>query len=259
MCDGLDRAPHIEVCMAGNTFEIARCTGCDFIFVVNPGPLTFHPVQEAPAEVPERPRHRQIKRVCDHVLKQGARAGGTYLVVEVGAGWGGLAQVFSRDRRYRFVGFEPSASRAAYCRARGFDVREGLFVGHESAGVADAVIFDNVLEHVEDPETLVRKAVASLREGGLLVVIVPNLNDVRRFHRAWRKRHYWRPHNHINYFSGRDLKRLFRRHGLKHRFFGLEAVGKMGDDLGLLPRVLADLAGLHVLGLNCYGIKSGSG
>ncbi|MGH8129989.1 MAG: class I SAM-dependent methyltransferase [Steroidobacteraceae bacterium] len=231
---------------------------CGFVFVVNPGAQTFHAVQDAPTEVPERARHRQIKRVCDHVLAQGAGTGGTHLVLEVGAGWGGLAQVFSRDGRYRYVGFEPSASRAAYCRARGFDVREGLFGGRESAGAADAVILDNVLEHVENPEALVREAIASLSEGGVLIVIVPNLNDIRRIHRPWRERHYWQPHCHINYFSARDLEQLFRRNGLGRRFFGLEAVSRTGDDIGLLPRVLADMAGLHVLGLNCYGVKSGS-
>ncbi len=137
-------------------------------------------------------------------------------------------------------------------------MREGLFGGSESAGTADAVIFDNVLEHVQDPRTLVREAVASLREGGVLIVIVPNLNDIRRFHRHWRERHHWQPHCHINYFSSGDLDRLFGRHGMKFRYFGLEAAGRTGDDIGLLPRVLADMVGLHLFGLNCYGVKSSS-
>jgi SAM-dependent methyltransferase len=259
MCGELEFEPHVAINRGGNEFDIARCIACCFVFVVNPSAKTFHLVQQAPGKVPEKARHRQIKRVCDHVFARRALPGSAFSVVEVGAGWGGLAQVFSRDGQYRYIGFEPSAARAAYCRARGFDVREGLFGGFESAGVADAVIFDNVLEHVEDPETLVRGAAASLREGGVLIVIVPNLNDVRQFHKPWRERHHWQPHCHINYFSSGDLDRLFGRHGLKCRFFGLEAAGVAGDDIGLLPRIVADMVGLHLFGLNCYGIKSSSG
>lgn len=138
------------------------------------------------------------------------------------------------------------------------EVRHGLFDGPDSIGIADAIIFDNVLEHVNDPDSLVGSAAASLREGGLLIVIVPNVRDVRRLNRAWRERHHWQPHCHINYFSAGDLDRLFARHGLSLRFFGLEAVGGVNDDFELVPRVIADAVGVHMLGLNRYGVKSAS-
>jgi SAM-dependent methyltransferase len=229
------------------------------VFVENPGSHTFKSVQTEPFKVPERARHRQIKRICDHLMTRRTPSREPFRIVEVGAGWGGLAQVFARDSRYQYVGFEPSASRAAYCRARGFDVREALFNDCVDANSADGVVFDNVLEHVENPDALVRAARTALIENGVLVVIVPNLNDIRQLNRGWRQRHHWQPHCHINYFSARDLGSLFERHGLKCRFFGFEAIGKLGDDVSLLPRVMADSVGLHVLGLNCYGIKSNSG
>ena len=258
MCGERPTLPETEIGYRGVEFAIERCAACDFLYVTNPSGTTFDHVQEPPIEVPEKARHRQIKRVCDAALKAGDPPDGALRVVEVGAGWGGLAQVFARDAAWHYTGFEPSAARAAFGRARGFDVREGLFDASGAAGIADAIVFDNVLEHVEDPRALVRDAMASLREGGVLVVIVPNRNDVRRFHAAWRRRHYWQPHCHINYFSRRDLDRLFAAHGMQLRFFGFEAVGGPSDDVGLLPRVVADRLGIHVLGLNAYGIKPGS-
>ena len=185
----------------GLRFSIDRCISCGFVYVTNPSGTTFDHEQVAPLAVPEKPRHRQIKRICDVVVARRAPSGAVHRVVEVGAGWGGLAQVFARDGAWRYTGFEPSAARAAFGRARGFDVRAGLFDASGAAGVADAVVFDNVLEHVNDPRKLVRDAVASLRAGGVLIVIVPNRHDLRRFHPAWRDRHYWQPHCHINYFS----------------------------------------------------------
>lgn len=259
MCGTKERASYLQTPRGETTFEIARCNGCNFIFVANPQGETFHAVQAAPAEVPERARHRQIKRVCDHVLIRRSPAEKIHDVVEVGAGWGGLAQVFARDDRYRYVGLEPGADRAAFCRSRGFDVRQGLFQGPESAGLADAIIIDNVLEHVEHPDDLVRAAASSLREAGMLVIVVPNARDIRQFHRPWRERHHWQPHCHINYFSAHDIGQLFARHGVSCRFFGLEAIGGIGDDIELVPRVLADMIGLHLFGLNCYGIKLAPG
>jgi SAM-dependent methyltransferase len=259
MCGSVECTPHRLVERRGIRFRIVRCAACRFVFVANPAEPTFSHGETEPRAVPERSRHRQIKRVCDHVLERHAGTERTRRVIEIGAGWGGLAQVFARDPRYHYLGFEPSPGRAAFCRARGFDVRDERFLGPESAGIADAVIFDNVLEHVADPVGLVGAAVASLAPAGVLVVIVPNLNDVRRFSPAWRDRHLWQPHCHVNYFSSADLARLFERHALARRYFGLEAIGGPGDDLGLLPRVAADIAGFHALGLNCYGVKPGAG
>ena len=257
MCGTRDTVPGHALTYGGLPFSIDRCAACDFLYVTNPSGTTFDHVQEAPAVVPEKPRHRQIKRICDAVLKPGAAADAVHQVIEVGAGWGGLAQVFSRDGGWRYTGFEPSAARAAFGRSRGFDVREGLFDSSGAAGIADAIVFDNVLEHVEEPRALVRDAARALRRGGVLVVIVPNRHDLRRFHPAWRERHYWQPHCHINYFSRGDLDRLLGAHAMRPRFFGFEAMGGLRDDAGLLPRVIADRLGLHLLGLNVYGVKPG--
>ena len=125
-------------------------------------------------------------------------------------------------RRYRYIGFEPSTARAGFCRAHGFDVREaslprtGLDRRCRRRG-----------RHRQRARARDRSrraataAVAALRPGGLLIVIVPNVHDVRQLQPRWRNRHHWQPHCHINYFSADDLARLFERHGLRLRFFGL--------------------------------------
>jgi SAM-dependent methyltransferase len=231
MCGTRGTVPGHALTYRGLPYSIDRCAACDFLYVTNPSGTTFDHVQEAPAVVPEKPRHRQIKRICDAVLRPGAAADAVHEVIEVGAGWGGLAQVFSRDSGWRY--------------------------SSGAAGIADAIVFDNVLEHVEEPRALVRDAARALRRGGVLVVIVPNRHDLRRFHPAWRERHYWQPHCHINYFSRGDLDRLLGAHAMRPRFFGFEAVGGLRDDAGLLPRVIADRLGLHLLGLNVYGVKPG--
>jgi SAM-dependent methyltransferase len=257
MCGSRESAPRRAVRHDGHLFDIVACGDCGFVFVLNPRGETFEPEQAAPAAVPEKARHRQVKRICDRWVLRGVNSAGPRRIVEVGAGWGGLAQVFSRDPRYRYLGLEPSASRAEFCRRRGFDVVEGFFDGPESVhGAVDAIVFDNVLEHVLEPDRMVGAAAAALKPGGALIVIVPNLHDVRQLRRAWRERHHWQPHCHINYFSSDHLERMFARHGLALRYFGLEAFGGRGDDLELLPRVLLDSVGMRLFGLNAYAIRA---
>lgn len=253
MCRGASHALHRVVDGAEGKFRIVRCEGCGFVFVAELNSATFRPVQQHPSAVPELPRHRQIKRLCDRMLAPVSR--GSCRVVEIGAGWGGLAQVLSRDERYAYIGFEPSASRAAFCQERGFNVRAELFRGARSTGAADAVVIDNVLEHVEDPAGLMRMAVDTLRPGGLLVVIVPNLRDLRQLSPRWRDRHHWQPHCHINYFSAAALRDLFRSCGMLLQFFGLDT---LAGDWRTAPRMIGDSLGLHFFGLNCFGIKPGA-
>jgi UDP-glucose 4-epimerase len=54
----------------------------------------------------------------------------------------------------------------------------------------------NVLD-VHTLEACMEGAARALRTGGVVVVIVPNFHDVRRFIPSWRERRYWQPHCHI--------------------------------------------------------------
>ena len=75
MCRGKPGAWRSTIRKGAAKFEIASCISCRFVYVLNPQGETFHPVQAAPAEVPEKARHRQIKRVCDHHLVRQPRVG----------------------------------------------------------------------------------------------------------------------------------------------------------------------------------------
>jgi hypothetical protein len=67
-------------------------------------------------------------------------------------------------------------------------------------------------------------------------------------------RHLWQPHCHINYFTGNQLKYLFKEQNLTFSVFGLETLELKRDFLNV-PKVLFDKLGLYLLGLYCYGIK----
>jgi hypothetical protein len=257
MCGSASQVLRRLVVRDGVSFRIVTCGACAFVFVAQTCNATFRAVQQEPAQIPSLARHRHIKRLCDNLVGSVARSDQPCRVIEIGAGWGGLARLLSSDPRYQYIGFEPSASRARFCRAHGLEVKQDLFRGPASAGAAHAIVIDNVLEHVEHPTALMRDAVATLLPEGVLIVIVPNLNDVRQLRPAWRERHLWQPHCHINYFCGDSLRSLFTRCGLSFGYFDLGTLAGIRD-WQTLPRVIGDTLGLHLFGLNCYGIKPAS-
>ena len=60
--------------------------------------------------------------------------------------------------------------------AAGVHIVQDTFKGEQTA---DAIVIDNVLEHVAEPARMLDTAAASLNPGGLLIVITPNVDDIR--------------------------------------------------------------------------------
>jgi SAM-dependent methyltransferase len=73
------------------------------------------------------------------------------------------------------VGVDPGRDVAAFCRERGLPVFEGTLVeARFAAGSFDAIVIWNTFDQLPDPRPLLEQAVPLLRNGGLLVLRVPN-------------------------------------------------------------------------------------
>ena len=111
-------------------------------------------------------------------LTRGARA-----VLELGLGHGFTAQVFAPEFEDYTI-LEGSAAVIAAFRRRcpGFRGRivEGFFEDYAPPAPFDVVIMGFVLEHVEDPEGLLRRYGRLLGPGGRLFVAVPNAASMNR-------------------------------------------------------------------------------
>jgi SAM-dependent methyltransferase len=107
-------------------------------------------------------------RVALEYLSPGAK------VLEVGAGAGEFGlRVDGRN----YVGLETNPSAASLARSKGLDVRTQTLDQHLDALEADgydAVCAFQVLEHVEDPRSMLEQMLRALRPSGYLVVAVPN-------------------------------------------------------------------------------------
>lgn len=173
---------HTDVCSKtrnGRRYTVVRCTSCGFHYV-NPEPdeaellglynaeysaghsETWHGFEDdLNREVIERLIQRRVRSLAD-----------------LGAGQGRFVRQ-ALDSAIHAQGAEPSrlnceAARDLYeVTLQCLTVQEFL-AGHD--GDLECVTMLNVLEHLTDPVSVLRRAARALQPGGLLAVVVPNVD-----------------------------------------------------------------------------------
>jgi MPBQ/MSBQ methyltransferase len=153
------------------------------------------------------------------VVAARTRPGGR--ILDVGAGYGSFVML-ARARGFDAIGTEIAPFEVDYARARvarerpGDDparifLDRGIFHDALDGQRFDAITLWSVLEHIDDIDPVIARAVSLLVPGGAIYIVCPN-------YAAWRNEaHYqipWRP------FLSRDaaVKRI-RAHGKDPRFF----------------------------------------
>lgn len=137
-------------------------------------------------------------------------------LLDVGSG-PGLFLHTARGRKWECFGIEPSHVAATYSRQKfGLDVHHGVFDDDFVNGrrdLYDAVVLTEVLEHVPDPETFLRRAHTALKVGGMVLVVVPNDYSILQgaLVQQGLKKWWLAPPAHLNYFNAKSLSGLFKR------------------------------------------------
>jgi SAM-dependent methyltransferase len=244
ICKGTQFDPKLSLSRKGESFEIVTCHDCSFIFVADPEADTANHIDIDKIDWAFRPRHSQIRRLLLSRLSPGRK------VIEIGCGRGEVGFLMRKDP-VEYIGYEPARGLSDFGIRAGVPIIQTTFEGNERA---DAVVIDNVLEHVADPADMLEIASAALNPGGILVVITPNVNDIRALSPTWRKRNLWVPPDHINYFSAADIAAMFARAGMSPRRFKFTPLSL--QDFKFYVRALAETAGLSIFGHNLYAIKA---
>jgi SAM-dependent methyltransferase len=181
-------------------FAVAVCPGCDagvtLPLVDAPALAAFYPEDYAPYAARGNPLAAAISRAIQAWQGRRARRRPPFGAVaarapgrgvDVGCGRGDLA-VMLAARGWRMTGVEPSAGACAAARARGIDARNGVLstVALEP-GAYDAALFQQSLEHTDDPVGDLRRVHAALAAGGVVAISVPNFGgwQSRRFRGRW--------------------------------------------------------------------------
>lgn len=132
--------------------------------------------------------------------------------LDVGCGRGDLAAGLI-GRGWRMTGVEPSPGACAAARARGVDAREGVLATVALEPHAyDAAVFQQSLEHVDDPVGDLRRTLAALRPGGVVAISVPNFGGWQRRRFGGRWFHLDLPRHRVH-LTAASLERALREAG----------------------------------------------
>jgi SAM-dependent methyltransferase len=160
-----------------------------------------------------------IRRHCEDLW-----AGRRYDLLDVGCGVGPMREWLPAER-FNITGLEISETAAAAAREN-YDACEVADVEAtwpvEPAGF-DGIHAGAILEHVADWHAPLNHANTALRDGGLLVVAVPNLRywkEIRRLIRG-RQPHWLTDVQHLHGYTPKFLTTLVSLHGFE--VFSLEA------------------------------------
>jgi len=135
-------------------------------------------------------------------------------LLDLGSGPGTLLMVAHRKYGYEVQGVEPASAAAAV--ANGYGVPTFCGTVEEYCAHArekfDAITSFEVLEHVPDPLSFLSSAKRLLKDQGVLLLSVPNLDDRYCLHQQIKPA---MPPIHINFFSRKSLRFLLKRAGFK--------------------------------------------
>lgn len=129
------------------------------------------------------------------------------------------------------------ASRHDVLDISGRSLVAGAHAVNTPQGPYDLIVLAHVLEHVPEPDALLRDVRAAMDDATHLYVEVPFEALMRTCEAdpaAWRQKRHW--HEHINFFSADGLRRLLQRCGLNVRAETRHALPGSGVALGVLCR-----------------------
>ncbi len=193
--------------------HLVACGRCGMMFT-GQEPTT----EELVAYYGDYPVHEHISPVTvgryDELVAAFAPWRHTNRMLDVGCG-AGIFLERARIKGWEVHGTEFGQRALAACRSRGIAIIEGpLDPTNYPAASFDVICSFEVLEHLTDPGTELRRMVSLLRPGGVLYITTPNYRSTGRLLAGpeWNVVNY---PGHLNYFTPRTLARLARTCGLR--------------------------------------------
>jgi len=201
--------------------RLVRCMNCGLVFV-NPRPLQDELIEAYGNAVDEdhsvEPdlRIRSFIRAMNKVVSQlpGLSPSMGLRLVDIGCA-GGEFPSAAAGLGFDVVAYEPSLYLSSIGRARyGLDIRTGTFNASDfQAGDVDLVTMWDVLEHLDEPSTILMEIAEVLKNGGYLLLNVPMVDTVsaRTLRRLWP----FYLEVHLYYFTRMTLKKYLNKYGFE--------------------------------------------
>ena len=187
-------------------------------------------------------------------------------VLEIGCGTGAMADQYQRmNPKVRYVGVEmnPEAAEIARGRLDRVVVGDVASLSDEEIGLepgsCDVLVFGDVLEHMIDPWSVLKRLATLLGEGGQAVACIPNVQHWSVILELLRGRFEYQAEGlmdrtHMRFFAAEGLNPLFEGAGL--RIFDVQPRAWPSADADLFERAMAPA--VRALGLDpvAFGLRT---
>jgi SAM-dependent methyltransferase len=133
-----------------------------------------------------------------------------FSMLDIGCGTGWISRIWAGSG-VRVTGLEPSQTRAAIARERGLRVLSCYVEEMSSDEKFDLIVIRHVIEHLGEPAAILSNLVPRLSPGGVLLIVVPNIDCIGRkiFDTNWTWVLPW----HCNFFNPLSLRTLLENCG----------------------------------------------
>ncbi|OGK40723.1 hypothetical protein A3A74_03850 [Candidatus Roizmanbacteria bacterium RIFCSPLOWO2_01_FULL_35_13] len=194
---------------------IGKCENCGILKTFPPeSGVKFNPKQSR-AEFYDNSQEKFIGlfKPIVNLIKKHKKSG---TILDVGCSSGILLTLLKKEE-FNIKGIEPNKKAFSIAKNKlGKDIFSGTlqdFLGRNKKKF-DCIIYNHVLEHIEDPVEEINLAKKILKRGGILILGVPNTSNIIFYLRQ----KYWEPlmpNEHIWHFNTKYLISLFKRLDLK--------------------------------------------
>jgi 2-polyprenyl-3-methyl-5-hydroxy-6-metoxy-1,4-benzoquinol methylase len=149
---------------------------------------------------------------------------GVKRVLEVGCGFGFFSALVSTKREAEVWGIEPNAEAAEEAKKRLHRVFLGTFEENANeipCGYFDAVILNDVLEHVANTEFFLTLVKTALKQGGVVVISLPNIRYFHTMYDLLIKKDFEYvdsgvlDRTHLRFFTKKSAVRTFEKSGFR--------------------------------------------
>jgi 2-polyprenyl-3-methyl-5-hydroxy-6-metoxy-1,4-benzoquinol methylase len=171
----------------------------------------------------------------------------TTRLLDVGCGNGVFAAKFKAMRRAEAWGIEivPEAANEAATKLDRVINSDALSAFEQLPKAHfDCIVFNDVLEHMVDPYTVVDKAKELLTPNGIVVASIPNVRYLPVmadlvFKGKWDYQDWGvLDRTHLRFFTESSIKKLFNQRGYRiDRLFGINPIKKGALLFGMMPRL----------------------
>lgn len=145
------------------------------------------------------------------------------LFLEVGCGVGSFGELVKKDRECKFYGIEPDLKSSELASKRLDKVINDYFDPNTQFKNLkfDCIIFNDVLEHLEDPWQILKDTKKLLNSDGRIVCSIPNVVFYKNilhvvFHNDWKYTDAGiLDRTHLRFFTSKSIMRMFQECGYK--------------------------------------------